>query len=73
MTLLIASRCERAGPRSAVEVLDSIFPSANSRRAVVSYLRKYMHLVLVKRLGGLSLLRYSVVRLTGRSDMVIPI
>ena len=34
--------------------------SADSRRAVVSYWRKYVHEVLVKRLGGLSLLRKSV-------------
>ena len=34
-----------------------------SRRAVVSYWRKYVHEVLVNRLGGLSLPRKSVVRL----------
>ena len=34
--------------------------SADSRRAVVSYLRKYVHEALVKRLGGLSLARTSV-------------
>ena len=32
-------------------------PSADSRRAVVSYWRKYVHEVLVNRLGGLSLPR----------------
>ena len=37
-----------------------------SRRAVVSYWRKYVHEVLVNRLGGLSLPRKSVVRLTDR-------
>ena len=41
-----------------------VSPSAFSRRAVVSYLRKYVHEVLVNRLGGLSLPRKSVVRLT---------
>ena len=37
-------------------------PSADSRRAVVSYWRKYVHEVLVIRLGCLSLPRKSVVR-----------
>ena len=40
-----------------------------SRRAVVSYWRKYVHEVLVNRLGGLNLPRKSVVRLTDRPDM----
>ena len=40
--------------------------SADSRRAVISYWRKYVHEVLVNRLGGLSLTRKSVVRLTDR-------
>ena len=44
-------------------------PSADSRRAVVSYWRKYVHEVLVNRLGGLSLPRKSVVRSTDRPDM----
>ena len=43
-----------------------VSPSAFSRRAVVSYWRKYVHEVLVNRLGGLSLPRKSVVRLTDR-------
>ena len=38
--------------------------SAFSKRAVVSYWRKYVHEVLVNRLGGLSLLRKSVFSLT---------
>ena len=42
-----------------------------SRRAVFSYLRKYVHEVLVNRLGGLSLPRKSVVRLTDRPDMTL--
>ena len=46
-------------------------PSADSRGAVVSYWRKYVHEVLVNRLGGLSLPRKSVVRLTDRSDMTV--
>ena len=47
--------------------------SANSRRAVVSYWRKYVHEVLVNRLGGLSLSRKSVVRLTDRPDMTLDV
>ena len=46
-----------------------VSPSAFSRRAVVSYWRKYVHERLVNRLGGLSLPRKSVVRLTDRPDM----
>ena len=38
------------------------------RRAVVSYRRKYVHEVLANRLGGLSLPRKIVVRLTDRPD-----
>ena len=48
-----------------------VSPSAFSRRAVVSYWRKYVHEVLVNRLGGLSLPRKSVVRLTDRPDMTL--
>ena len=47
--------------------------SAFSRRAVVSYWRKYVHKVLVNRLGGLSLPRKSVVRLTDRPDMTLDV
>ena len=41
--------------------------------AVVSYWRKYVHEVLVNRLGGLSLPRKSVVRLTDRPDMTLDV
>ena len=44
-----------------------------SRRAVVSYWRKYVHEVLVNRLGGLSLPRKSVVRLTDRPNMTLDV
>ena len=44
-----------------------------SRRAVVSYWRKYVHEVLVNRLGGLSLPRKSVVRLTDHPDMTLDV
>ena len=47
--------------------------SAFSRRAVVSYWGKYVHEVLVNRLGGLSLPRKSVVRLTDRPDMTLDV
>ena len=49
------------------------FSFAFSRRTVVSYWRKYVHEVLVNRLGGLSLPRKSVVRLTDRPDMTIDV
>ena len=45
-----------------------VSPSAFSRRAVISYWRKY-----VNRLGGLSLPRKSVVRLTDRPDMTLDV
>ena len=48
-------------------------PSAFSRRAFVGYWRKYVHEVLVNRLGGLSLPRKSVVRLTDRPDMTLDV
>ena len=41
--------------------------------AVVSYWRKYVHEVLVNRLGGLSLPRKSVVRITDRLDMTLDV
>ena len=50
-----------------------VSPSAFSRRTVVSYWRKYVHEVLVNRLGGLSLPRKSVVRLTDRPDMTLDV
>ena len=48
-----------------------VSPSADSRGAVVSYWQKYVHEVLVNCLGGLSLTRKSVVRLTDHPDMTI--
>ena len=48
-------------------------PSADSRRAVVSYWRKYVHEVMVNRLEGLSLPRKSIVRYTDRPDMTIDV
>ena len=52
---------------------NTTYPSAFSRRAVVSYWQKYVHEVLVNRLGGLSLPRKSVVRLTDRPDMTLDV
>ena len=59
----------------SIPILASYFvsPSAGSRRAVVSYWRKYVHEVLVNRLGGLSLLRKSVVRLTDCLDTTLDV
>ena len=51
----------------------TIQPTAFSRRAVVSYWRKYVQEVLVNRLGGLSLPRKSVVSLTDRHDMTLDV
>ena len=46
-------------------------PSADSRRAVVSYWRKYVLEVLVNRLEGLNLPRNSMVRITDHPDMAM--
>ena len=43
------------------------------KKGSFSYLRKYVHEVLVNRLGGLSLPRKSVVRLTDRPDMTLDV
>ena len=51
----------------------SLIPSADLRRAVVSYWRKYVHEVMVNCLGGLGLCRKSVVRLTDRPDMTLAV
>ena len=48
-----------------------VSPSADSSRAVVSSWQKGVHEVLVKRLGGLSLPRKSVVMLNDRPDLTI--
>ena len=44
-----------------------------SDQLTLSYWRKYVHEVLVNRLGGLSLPRKSVVRLTDRPDMTLDV
>ena len=43
------------------------------KKAVVSFWRKYVHEVLINRLGGLSLPRKSVFRLTDRPDMTLDV
>ena len=50
-----------------------VSPSADSRRAVVSYWGKYVHEVLVNCLGGLILPRESVVQLTDCPNMTIDV
>ena len=68
-----ASDSRARGPRFDNRCRPHTFasPSADSRKAVVSYWRKYVHEVLVNRLRDLSLPRKSVVRLTDRPGMTI--
>ena len=47
--------------------------AAENLRWLLSYLRKYVREVLANLLGGLSLPRKSVVRLTDRPDMTIDV
>ena len=71
----VGHRIRKSGSWVRYQVWQHTFvsPSAFSRRAVVSYWRKYVHEVLVNRLGGLSLPRKSVVRLTDRPDMTLDV
>ena len=50
-----------------------VSPSPDSRGAVVSYWQKYVHKILVNCLGGLSLPRKSVIRLTDRPNMTLDV
>ena len=50
-----------------------VSPSTFSRRAVISYWQKYVHEVLVNRLGDLSLPRKSVFRLTDGPYMTLDV
>ena len=50
-----------------------VSPSADSRRTVVSCWQKCVHEVLVNHLGGLSLSRKSVVRLTDGPNMTLAV
>ena len=63
----------KSGVRYPVWQYNFVSPSAFSRRAVVSYWRKYVHEVMVNRLGGLSMPRKSVLRLTNRPDMTLDV
>ena len=59
---------------SSIPVLATYFRFFfSSTGAVVSYWRKYVHEVLVNHLGGLSLPRKGVVRLTDRPDMTLDV
>ena len=66
------SRARGPGFHTRASHILSISLSADSR-AVVSYWQKYVQEVLVNCLGGLSLPRKSVVRLTDHPDMTIAV
>ena len=80
---MLAGPCSAVGRAFDSEVRDPGFdtrsghilvsPSADSRRAVVIYWRKYVHEVLANRSGGLSLPRKSVIRLSDRPDMTLDV
>ena len=72
-TALSTPLCQGSWVRYPVWQHTFVSPSPFSRRAVVSYWRKYVHEVLVNRLGGLSLPRKSVVRLTDRPNMTLDV
>ena len=59
--------------RLAKKLHTFVSSSADSRRAGVSFWRKYMHILLVNHLGGVSLPWNSVVRLTDCPDMTIAV
>ena len=69
---LCLTHCILVDSSTVMNILSFLLPLF-SRRAVVSYWRKYVHEVLVNRLGGLSLPRKSVVRLTDRPDMTLDV
>ena len=72
---LVGHLTRKSGVLGSIPVWQHTFvsPSPFSRRAVVSYWRKYVHEVLVNHLGGLSLPRKTVVRLTDRRDMTLDV
>ena len=75
VALSVARLTQEPDVRVRYPVQPHIFlsPSADSRRAIVSYWRKYVHEVLVNRLGGLSPPRKNVIRLTDRPNMTIDV
>ena len=66
---LTRDKSQRFRVRYLVRPHTFVSPSADSNTAVISYCRKYVHEVLANRLGGLSLPRKSVVKLTDRTNM----
>ena len=71
----VGHRTRKSGVLGSIHGLATYFvsPSAFSRRAVVSYWRKYVHEVLVNRLIGLILPRKNLVTLTDRLDMTLDV
>ena len=70
---ILVSYSQRSRVRYLVQSHIFVSRSTDYRRAFDSYWRKYVHEVLVNRLGGLSQPRESVVRLTDRPDMTIDV
>ena len=70
---LVGWYSQRSRVRYPVRRHTFVSPSVHSRRAVVSYWGMYVHVLLVNRIGGLSLPRNSVVRSTDRPDMTIDV
>ena len=66
-------KSQKSRVRYTVRPHTFVSPSADSSRAVGSFWRKYVHKVLVNRLGGLSLPKKSVGKLTDRPDMTIDV
>ena len=60
-------------PTLLTELFPFISPSSGLKRAVVIYWQKYVHEALVNRLGGLSLPRKSVVRLSDCFNMTLAV
>ena len=56
-----------------MEAKQTLFLPADSRSTVVSYLKKYVHEVLVNGLGGLSMPWKSVIMLTDIPDLTIAV
>ena len=69
----VCFKSQRSRVRYPVRPHTFVSPSADTSRAVFSFWRKYVHEVLVNRLGGLSLPRKSVGKLTDRPDMTIDV
>ena len=65
----------KSGVLCSIPCLATYFvsPFPSSSEEVVSYWRKYVHEVLVNGLGGQSMPRKSVVRLTDRLDMTLDV